>query len=100
MLISFLFALAYGCLPDVEEVVQKPAGRRPPDVVGPSGPLPPEKSQAVFDRLQRDAGQRGILDRHIRVAQEAGESPLILGNKVSLLEDGPATYEAMFQALL
>ncbi len=100
ILIPLFFASAFSAgLPDAEDVLQKPTYGGVPDVVGPKGPLPPEKSQAVFDQLQRDAGPRAILDRHIRVAQEAGKSPLIVGNKVSLLVDGPATYDAMFKAI-
>ena len=100
LVLSLLSFGSYSCLPRAEKAVQNTAKEAVPDVVGPSGPLPPEKSQAVLDRLQRDAGPADILDRHIRVAQQAGENPLILGNKVRLLVDGPATYDAMFKAIL
>ncbi|MCL5024053.1 MAG: phospholipase D-like domain-containing protein [Nitrospirae bacterium] len=40
-----------------------------------------------------------ILRRHISVMEAVSGSPLIAGNRVTLLVDGPATYAAMFKAI-
>ena len=49
--------------------------------------------------LKRQAGDLDILDRQIALEQEIVGSPLVVGNKVTLLQDGPATYQAMFAAI-
>jgi len=49
--------------------------------------------------LKRGSGDIDILDKQIALEQSIVGSPLILGNKVTLLQDGPATYVAMFAAI-
>lgn len=49
--------------------------------------------------LKRTAGDLDILDRQITLEQEITGTPLTVGNKVTLLQDGPATYKAMFAAI-
>lgn len=63
------------------------------------GPLSEKKSAAIIAKLKRSSGDLDILDRQITLEQEIVGSPLVLGNKVTLLQDGPATYEAMFAAI-
>src|SRR5207342_2437701 len=43
--------------------------------------------------------ETSILDRHVALEQSFVESPLVIGNRVTLLKDGPATYKAMFAAI-
>ncbi|MDP2149255.1 MAG: phospholipase D-like domain-containing protein [Parvibaculum sp.] len=64
------------------------------------------ESAAIIRRLERQAGQAdaggdgGILQRHLAVEEAINtQSPLVLGNQLRLLKDGPATYEAMFAAM-
>ena len=40
-----------------------------------------------------------MLARHLALEQAVAGSPLVLGNRVVLLEDGPTTYQAMFAAI-
>ncbi len=52
-----------------------------------------------MDRLKKEAGPTDILEHHVTLVESISGSPLIAGNKVTLLIDGPATYAAMFQAI-
>jgi cardiolipin synthase A/B len=62
------------------------------------GPVSEKKSAAIVAQLRRESGDLDILDRQITLEQQIG-GPLVMGNKVVLLQDGPATYEAMFAAI-
>jgi cardiolipin synthase len=99
----FCFLTLAGCasLPRFQGVYQRldTEKENPPKIIGPRGQLSPEVSAAVMDRLKRHAGPTDILDRHIALIESIGGSPLVAGNKVTLLIDGPATYEAMFEAI-
>jgi cardiolipin synthase len=72
---------------------------RPPKIIGPHGQLSPQMSQAVMERLKKQAGPTDISARHVALIESISGSPLIAGNKVTLLIDGPATYAAMFGAI-
>ena len=50
-------------------------------------------------RLKRQVGDLDILDKQIALEQDIVDSPLVVGNKLTLLQDGPATYQAMFSAI-
>lgn len=68
-------------------------------VDGPNGPLSHGRSQAVLARLAGEGAAGNIFERHLAVEQEVSGSPLVSGNRVRLLEDGPDTYRAMFAAI-
>ena len=61
--------------------------------------LSPERSRALIEKLAGTGEQADILARHLALEQAVSDSPLTLGNRVVLLEDGPATYAAMFAAI-
>lgn len=63
------------------------------------GPLPAKQSVAIVAELKRKSGDLDILGKQIALEQEIVGSPLVVGNKVTLLQDGPATYQAMFAAI-
>jgi cardiolipin synthase len=63
------------------------------------GPVNDRIGVAIVDDLKRKAGDLDILDRQIAIEQAIVGKPLVLGNRVKLLQDGPATYEAMFAAI-
>jgi cardiolipin synthase len=73
--------------------------RRPVQIEGARGPLSAAQSQAILDRLQSRGTPSDVLARHLAVEQALVGSPLVTGNRVQLLQDGPATYEAMFAAI-
>src|SRR6202046_5234935 len=70
------------------------------DIVGPNGELTDQQSQRVISRLaQHQQTPSDILDRHLAFEQGLSDVPLVLGNKVTLLENGAATYQAMLAAV-
>jgi cardiolipin synthase len=56
-------------------------------------------SAKLMERLKKDAGATDLLDRHVALIESIGGSPLVAGNKVTLLIDGPATYAPMLKAI-
>jgi cardiolipin synthase len=101
LLASFL-SLGNGCatLPDVSEVIDEtPAAQEPRQIVSSKGLVSPEKSKAIMERLKRSVDPTDILERHTAVVESVTESPLTKGNKVTLLADGQAAYDAMFKAI-
>ena len=61
--------------------------------------LSPERSRALIDKLAGSGEKTDVLARHLAVEQAVAETPLTLGNRVVILEDGPATYAAMLAAI-
>ena len=61
--------------------------------------LSPEQSKALIDKLQGGGRASTVLERHLAVEEAIAGNPLTAGNAVELLEDGPATYAAMFAAI-
>lgn len=68
-------------------------------IKGGRGILTPEQSKAVLDKFKDSHQDNLILEKHLAVEQAITGSPLVAGNKVSLLIDGPATYASMFAAI-
>ena len=95
-----LVAALIGCssLPViVPDMARRPA--RAVQLEGAHGPLTARQSKAVLDRLQSRGATTSIFDRHLALEEAITGSPLMTGNKVILLQDGPATYEHMFAAI-
>jgi cardiolipin synthase len=68
------------------------------DLIGPEGTL----SRAARARMTRQlsiTGDTTLLDYHLAAMQDVGAPPLLTGNSVELLIDGPRTYGAMFAAI-
>jgi cardiolipin synthase len=63
------------------------------------GPVSAKRSAAITTALKRASGDIDILDKQIALEQATSDSPLTLGNKATLLQDGGATYAAMFAAI-
>src|SRR3569833_582360 len=64
------------------------------------GQVSAQTSKQIIDTLEAASGDDAILKRHLAVEEALNQdSPLVLGNKLSLLQDGPATYAAMFAAI-
>lgn len=94
-----LLALS-GCaaLPDSRAVIARHEGQAA-RFANARGPLSIQKNAAILAGLKNASGDLDILDKQIALEQAISDSPLILGNKVTLLEDGAATYGAMFAAI-
>jgi cardiolipin synthase len=91
-------ALLSGCasLPEISRAPRNPEAVR---FENGKGPLTSAQSAAILERLKKSSGETSILDRHVAVEQFFNDSPLIVGNHVTLLKDGKATYAAMFAAI-
>ena len=53
----------------------------------------------MLARLQAAGQDTDIFERHLAYEQEIVGSPLSAGNKVTLLQDGPSTYQALYAAM-
>ena len=99
VLAALLVAVA-GCssLPTiVPDMAMRP--QRAVQLEGARGPLSAQQSKAVLDRLKGRGEETSIFDRHLALEEAVVGTPLVVGNKVTLLKDGPATFQAMFGAI-
>lgn len=89
-----------GTLPDAKGAIDSPRlYQQSPQFAGGDGPLPADRDRRIVTRLEQRTGDTDILDRHLAFEQAITGSPLIVGNKVTLLKNGPDTYRAMFDAI-
>ena len=97
---AFSLLAAAGCatLPDTDALIERHAGQAA-RFENASGPLSAQRNATVLAELKRKSGDIDILEKQIALEQAIVGSPLILGNKVTLLQDGAATYAAMFAAI-
>ena len=72
---------------------------QPVQLEGARGPLTASQSKAVINGLQSRGQDTNIFDRHLALEEAITGSPLMTGNKVMLLQDGPVTYQVMFAAI-
>lgn len=91
-------AAACATLPDTQRIIARHAGQTA-NFDNARGPLSREKSAAILAGLKARSGNIDILDKQLALEQAIAGSPLTIGNKVTLLKDGAATYPAMFAAI-
>lgn len=72
----------------------------PVPLQGARGPLSAAQSKAVLTRKEGAGADTGIFDEHLAREEAIVGSPLTTGNRVRLLQDGPATYQAMLEAIV
>ena len=72
---------------------------RPVRLEGARGPLSAQQSKAILAGLASRGEETSIFERHLALEEAIVGAPLVVGNKVVLLQDGPATYQAMFDAI-
>ena len=63
------------------------------------GALSNQQSKKIIARIKKDGLETNIFDKHLALISEIVGSPLMVGNKVDLLIDGPSTYAAMISAI-
>lgn len=98
--VAFYLAFMTGCSSLPKMVPDMEVQAEPVQVEGARGPLSVKQSQAIIKRLQANTkGETNIFDRHLAMEEAVAESPLTVGNQVTLLIDGPTTYKAMFKAI-
>ena len=98
----FTVAALAGCasLPDVHYLRERQfMPSRNPTIVNAAGELPDARKQALLDGLEAKAGPTDILAKHVAAEEAISGRPLVAGNKVVLLDDGPATMRAMMAAI-
>lgn len=74
------------------------AGATPTRIQSAHGLLSEAQSAAILKRLQQ-RGDNSSLARHVAFEEALLDRPLVAGNQVRLLQDGTATYAAMFAAI-
>ena len=97
-LIVLLGATGCSSLPTIVPDLTRPNGK-PVQMEGAHGPLPAAQSKAILARLANRGQDTAIFERHLAIEEAIVGSPLTTGNQVTLLQDGPATYRAMFTAI-
>jgi cardiolipin synthase len=73
--------------------------RKAVPMAGAAGPLSAPRSEAILAHLQAGGETTAIFERHLAAEEAIVGSPLTAGNRVRLLQDGPATYGAMLAAI-
>ena len=98
--LGYFVLAAAGCatLPDTDALIERHSAQAA-RFESARGPLSAQKNAAIIAELKRRSGDIDILDKQIALEQAIVGSPLVLGNKVTLLQDGAATYAAMFAAI-
>jgi cardiolipin synthase len=98
--VPLLLALS-GCatVPSAKQLATRPDGKTPV-VEGADHPLTPAQDAKVMQSLARYPGDDEKLQRQVAVEGQTGGTPLIAGNKVTLIQDGRPTYDLMEQAIL
>ncbi len=90
---------ACAALPTIATDSAEAAGTSGVRIDGPHGPLSPDARKRVLARLEAAGQDTDIFERHLAYEQEIVGAPLSAGNKVALLQDGPATYQALYAAM-
>jgi cardiolipin synthase A/B len=98
--IGFFGLAACSSLPTIVPDLARDSGRPPVQLEGARGPLSAAQSKAILNGLARRGPATDIFERHLAIEEAIVGSPLTTGNKVLLLQDGPATFQAMHAAIL
>jgi cardiolipin synthase len=98
-LAGLLWLVACNSLPVIVPDLARDRGR-PVQLEGARGPLSAAESKAILDGLASRGPATDIFERHLALEEAVVGSPLTTGNQVLLLQDGPATFQAMYAAIL
>jgi cardiolipin synthase len=99
-LTGLLSLVACSNLPTIVPDLARDSGRPPVQLEGARGPLSPAQSKAILDSLASRGPATDIFERHLAIEEAIVGSPLTIGNQVLLLQDGPATFQAMHAAIV
>lgn len=98
LILSCSLLAGCGSLPTIVPDMDRQSARSI-EMKGGRGILSEQQTKAALDKLRQQNGDSTILDRHLAVEGAITGAPLVTGNKVTLLIDGPATYASMTQAI-
>ncbi len=90
-----------GCatsLPNVPVLTEAASGAKP-EIAGPQGRLPPRRARTLLTREAEATDAENLVKKTVALMESLSGRSLTSGNKITLLVDGPATYEAMFRAI-
>lgn len=90
-----------GCatLPNVKHEMAQPHSQEL-QFKGARGTVLGVNSDAILNELEGEGVTSKLLERHLAYEQAVNAgNPLVLGNKLTLLQNGPDTYQAMFAAI-
>src|SRR6267142_952556 len=100
VVLSAIWISGCGSVPNASAYTRSRFFYRRPKFVGTQGrPISTKAGKEIVAQLERSAGKTDILKRHLAFEQAITGVPLTLGNKATLLQDGPNTYKAMFDAI-
>ena len=97
---GLLGLIACNSLPTIVPDLARESGRPPVQLEGARCPLSAAQSKAILDGLASRSPATDIFDRHLAIEEAIVGSPLTTGNQALLLQDGPATFQAMYAAIL
>ena len=97
-----LAVLLAGCasVKDADTIIDgSAAATKPPQIDGGNGPISPERSKQILAGITREAGDSGMVKRHLAIEEAISDNPLTIGNATRLLRDGPESFRAIFAAI-
>lgn len=98
--LSAIWIFGCGSLPNASSYTHSRFFYRRPKFVGSEQrPISSSAGKEIVAKLEQSAGKTDILKRQLAFEQAITGVPLSLGNKATLLQDGPDTYKAMFDAI-
>ena len=95
--IALAMAASCGSLPHINPDLARPS--QPVVLDGPGRALSVKESQAILARLAQGGKESSIFERHLALEEAVAGSPLTAGNRAVLLQDGPASLQAMLSAI-
>src|SRR5512135_183172 len=99
-LLAVNFSACAASLPNVKAIkAELSTEQGVPEVQGAEGKLSPGQSKKALKKVERQAPEAARLERQTKLMGELSGTPLVAGNKVTLLVDGPSTYKAMLKAI-
>lgn len=99
-LVAVISLAGCGTIPNaLEQIHQRHLYRESPQFAGADGRLSKNRNQLIISRLEQRTGDEDFLKRHLAFEQAITGTPATVGNKVTLLKNGPDTYRAMFGAI-
>ena len=98
---SFVVMTTFGCtqLQISPSTTSALAPGAAPEVLTTRGALPAARANAVIAAAVESAPDDKRAQRLVRSVERATDAPLVAGNRVRLLVDGPDTFEAVFTAV-
>lgn len=96
-----LLLALWGCagLPDFKKAVSSLPECGFPLIIDALGPLDRQKSISIIETIGGNTESTANLFRLMALEEAASGQPLVYGNRVTLLRDGPEVYAAMMEAI-